>query len=69
MPPNPYPKLTAALITAHAAIESVLLELAEEKPPAEAMQMKDVATGECNHAGRQNMMGGHWWCPTCGATG
>lgn len=68
-PENLYPQLTAALITARSAIESVLLQIAEEKPTAEALDLKNAATGECAHRDRQAMMGGHWWCPTCGATG
>ena len=66
-------KLIASLMAARAAIDSLLLEVTEEVQavaPATSLPGDGTSTAvPCNHATRQSAMGGHWWCPTCGATG
>lgn len=73
MPVPSTPKLIAALMAARTAIDSLLLEVTEEvqpvMPAASPQRPADSSAVPCNHAKRHSAMGGHWWCPTCGATG
>lgn len=62
-------KLMSALITARAAIDGLLLELASEESPKAVAEAVRVTSDNCKHEQRKEMMGGHWWCPVCGASG
>lgn len=66
MPEINYQKLMAALVSARASIDSVLLEIAEEKTPDDVMKAVRVTSDKCKHENRKPAMGGHWWCPDCG---
>jgi hypothetical protein len=62
-----YQKLMAALVSARASIDTVLLEIAEEKTPDDVLKTVRVTADKCQHENRKTSMGGHWWCPDCGA--
>jgi len=64
-----YPKLIAQLISMRAAIDGLLLELADQEMPDKALEKTRIVSGDCKHEKKVESMGGHWWCPVCGATG
>lgn len=65
-------KLIAALVTARAAIDSVLLEITEQRspPPAPEEAAKAAVAGDCQHTNRQHLKtfgaAEHWVCNDCG---